>query len=1012
MDASRELQYAKRRPKWRENPAHIDRAARASSLESGDPLARSRSARGAARAFAISGLVAFLTRVPLAAQAEEPAEAGPRALLSELSWRAIGPAVFSGRITDLELLPGAPHGFLVASASGGLWRTRNNGTTFDCIFQREGTISIGDVAVDPLDADVIWVGTGEANNQRSSYWGDGVYKTTDGGESWKNVGLADSHHVGRIAIDPRDGKVAYVAALGHLYTPNEERGLFKTKDGGEDWERVLFVSPEVGIVDVALDPANPDRIYAASYERLRRPWHFDGAGPGAGIWRSDDAGATWKRLAGGLPEGEIDRIGLAVHAGDPRTVFATVSNANPLPPEPGAPAELLGFTFEHEEGGLRVEEVDEDGPAVEAGIVRGDLVTAIESVVPSNPWTLFEALGRKGYGDEITLEFERDGAEQRASFVLAPPAARGERTVGGEIWRSDDHGETWRKVNEEEVGGDPPYYYGQIRVDPRDAQRLYLLGVPAYQSEDGGESWDADLAPGLHVDHHALVIDPAIPERLILGNDGGLSQSYDRGKNWDHYPNLPLAQFYAVGVDMRRPYHVYGGTQDNGTWGGPSRSRDRGGIAAGEWYRVGGGDGFYAQIDPRDPDTVYAESQFGALFRRDLATGETKSIRPPRSEPRGARDRYNWNAPILISHHNPEILYFGGNKLFKSFDRGDHWPIVSPDLTTADALKIEGNVPHCTLTTIAESPLDPSLLLVGSDDGLVQRSTDGGLSWTNLTGRFPGAPGGWWVSRVELSRHAAGGAYVSFNGYREDDFRPFVYASDDRGESWRSIAEGLPPGPVNVVREDPHNARVLYVGTDFGVFVSIDAGASWERLAKELPTIAVHDLIVHPRDRELVIATHGRGFWIADVAALAELDAEALAAPAHLCPVVDQLLLGSASTDESQGQRVWRGTNPERGTPIWYHLRDPQEKGALELTVLDVAGREVAKLDVVLEAGLHVAQWDQRARTSVPASEGRRRRTRTARAQPGSYTAVLVLGEERFERTFELIADPRAESDP
>jgi len=923
----------------------------------------------------------------------------PLDLASRPSWRAIGPAVFGGRIVDLAIVPDDPRTILVASASGGLFRTTNGGTTWECIFQHEEVISIGDIAVDPGDPDVIWVGTGEANNQRSSYWGAGVYRTTDGGGSWTHLGLSETHHIGRIVLDPRDSEVAYVAALGHLYTANPERGLYRTSDGGESWELVLDTGPEVGVVDVIVDPEQPDILYAASYERLRRPWHFDGAGPGSGIWKSEDAGATWRRLEGGLPGGDIGRIGLDIFAGDSRIVYATISDQNLVPDEDEDELDL-GFKGEVSAAGWSVKSVSRTSAAGADGLQRKDVILQVNGTKIAGAWDVVSVLAAQEIGDPVELVVERDGVLHfiETTFARRADGSRIERTareVGGCIYRSEDRGETWTRRNEDSWGGSPAYYYGQIRVDPSDSERIYVLGVPVYLSDDGGRTvTKRNVASSVHVDHHALIIHPDDSDTLLLGNDGGLAISYDRGETWDHYKNIPISQFYAVGVDMAVPYNIYGGTQDNGTWGGPSRSRSSSGIGMHEWRRVGGGDGFYAQIDPRDPNTVYAESQFGALYRRNMATGESRSIRPARTEPRGPRDRYNWNSPILISHHNPEIIYFGGNKLFKSFDRGDTWPVVSVDMTGSDAAKLAGNVPHCTITTIAESPLDPNLLMVGTDDGLVHISEDGGLSWRNLTGLLPGAPAGWWVSRVELSRHDRARAYVSLTGYREDDFRPLVFQTDNLGVGWRPIVGDLPHEPVNVVREDPVNPDLVYVGTELGVYASLGDGA-WSALGSGLPTIAVHDLVVHPRDADLVVATHGRGFWVLDVSTLQEVSSEILARDVHLFEVPDGVQW-RRSGDSWSGDRLYYGQNPPAGVPVTYHLSRQATEEELSLIVEDSRGERVATLEAPREPGVHRVYW----------STGSRGFRRGGGASPGSYSVILELGEERLEQSLELLPDP------
>jgi len=987
----------------------------------------------------ITVLLALLAQGPAWFAGAQPLDGK---VAGQVMFREVGPTLFGGRIVDIELDPANPYGIYVAAASGGLFETSNNGTTWQCIFQNGGTISIGDIAVDPKNPQVIWVGTGEANNQRSCYWGDGIYKTTDGGATWTNMGLRDSHHIGRIVIDAANSDIVYVAAAGHQYTFNEERGLYKTADGGASWTKILHIDDKAGIIDCAIDPSNSSIIYAAAYERLRRPWHFDGSGPGSGIYKSLDAGATWKRLEGGLPSGDIARIGLCISPQNPQILYATVSNENAQPSEAGEAAINVGFQGELTQNGYQITQVEEGGPAAAAGLAVGDILLRLGATEIRDIWSLLRAFSALQPNTEVEVVVRR--GEETLTVKLAIRSAgepeRDEhgmplRQIGGEIYRSDNGGETWTKMNDRPIGGSPSYYYGQIRVDPSNHEKVYVLSVPLYMSEDGGKTWrEGNLANSLHVDHHALVIDPANPSRLILGNDGGLAISYDGGQSWDHYANLPLAQFYTVGIDNQIPYHVYGGTQDNGTWGAPSVGRSFGGITNSDWYRVGGGDGFYAQPDPTNHNIVFGEAQFGSIYRLDKRAWISQSVRPPQQEGHEPY-RFNWSSPILISSHNPQIVYFGGNRLFKSFNHGATWPVVSPDLTTTDPEKIKGNVPHCTITTIAESSLDPNLLLIGTDDGLVQLSQDGGLSWTNLAGRFPGAPANWWVSRVELSRHDRNVAYVSFTGYREDDFRPLVYMTRNLGQSWESIVgdlpvsgrAGVPPagetggagilpsGPVNVIREDPRNASVLWLGTDSGVFVSIDQGAHWSRLNKGLPTIAVHDLTVHPRDRDLVLATHGRGFFIADVSPIQELSQDVLSKAAHLFSVEDVYMWHRFATSESSGDRSFTGANPESGAAICYRLQAEQPEGGLSLTILDAAGAVIRTIDAPRSAGMHIVRWDLRRDPPQGQGDGQqqgggggrgRGRRGAPLVEPGQYTVFLKVADQEARQTVSVKRDP------
>jgi len=922
--------------------------------------------------------------------------------LSEMRWRAIGPTATGGRIVDIEVEPGNTSTIYAASASGGLWKTVNNGTTWKCVFENEATISIGDIAIDPQHVETIWVGTGEANNQRSSYWGDGIYKSEDGGNTWKNCGLGDSHHIGRIVVDPSDSETVYVAALGHLYSHNKARGLYRTRDGGQSWECVLHIDEKTGVVDVVIDPEHPRTLYAATYERLRRAWHFDGAGPGSAIYKSDDGGDNWIRLGGGLPEGEIGRIGLAIYPAEPSIVYASVSNQNEIEVAVDYSSargyqffEPLGFRLEPAEGGAVVVTMKKNSRASSMGIRLDDVLVKIAQVDVRDRKVLERMLAGLAPGDRTNLTMLREGEERR--FQVTLPMNR-KREIGGEIYRSEDQGKTWIKRNKSPVGGNPAYYYGQIRVDPQDSQRLYVLSVGLYVSDDGGESFHSRGARSVHVDHHALWINPENSNHVILGNDGGFHLSYDRTKTWDYVFNLPIAQFYAVWADTQVPYHVYGGTQDNGTHGGPSETR-RGSSNRFDWYGVGGGDGFYVQVDPTDNNTIYSESQFGAINRLERKTGKRSYIGPRQSDPKGAPDRYNWNSPILLSNHHPDTLYFAGNKLFKSYNRGDDWLVVSPDLTTQDPARLIGNVPHCTITTIDESRIDRDVLLVGTDDGKVQWTDDGGKHWEDMSDRFPLRPRNWWVSRVVLSRFDTNVAYVSFTGYREDDFRPFVFTTTDRGKTWNSIIADLPiSGPVNVIREDARSRDLLYVGTEFGVHVSIDRGASWFPLDNDIPTIAVHDLVLQERERDLVAGTHGRGIYIMDIGPLQELTELKIDSNAHLFTVDDAISWNYKRGISYSGDRKISHQNPPRGALISYFLKEElAEDVEASLIILNGKGKKVRTLKLNRNRGIHRTSFRPGGRYGSRGS-----------AQ-GRYTVQLKIADDMMSQSFEIKADPQTD---
>jgi photosystem II stability/assembly factor-like uncharacterized protein len=803
--------------------------------------------------------------------------------LPALKPRCIGPANMSGRMVDVAVYEREPRIMYVAAASGGLWKTTNNGTTWKAVFEHENTAALGAVAVHQENPDVVWVGTGEGNPRNSVSWGDGVYRSTNGGTTWQHVGLKETHHIGRIVLHPRNPAIAYVAAVGHLWGPNLQRGLFKTTDGGSTWSHVLALGDSTGCVDVAIDPEDPDVLYAAAYH-VRRDAFSGGnpavqTGPGAGLYKTSDGGRNWTQMKGGLPERPYGRCGLAIYRKNPNVVYAVAQ-------------------------------------------------TDKTSVT-----TAGQAANDKDLGPD-----------------------------SGGIFRSDDKGKTWTYLNSL---CPRPFYYGQIRIDPGNDKRIYVLGVPFFVSNDGGRSFlDGNQARGTHGDYHALWIDPRASHHLVLGCDGGLNFSFDKGETWEHLKNLPVGQFYAVGPDMRKPYRVYGGLQDNGTWGGPSATHDNAGITIAEWINILGFDGYHCQVDPDDPDTVYCEGQYAILRRVNVRTGAATDIKPHTSDKQSTSNivpdpgkmpdfRFNWSSPILLSPHNGKTVYFGGNYLFRSTDRGDTWAIVSPDLTGGHPgpSKYSGH----TITTIAESPRKPGLLYVGTDDGKIWRSEDAGKTWHDLSETIAGmAPQGW-ITRVECSHFDEATVYLSIDRHRNDDTAAYLFKSTDHGKTWTSVAGALPPQcPVHVVREDPVNKDLLYAGTECGLYVSLDGGYSWTRQGL-LPTVPVHDLVIHPRDRELVIATHGRAVWIMDVRPLQELGPKILAEPAHLFSI------GTATayrprTLHALGIKAFSGENPPYGAGIYLYLRE-MPKVAPQVTILDKDGKKVAEFQAEKTLGLQRVNW-------------------------------------------------------
>jgi photosystem II stability/assembly factor-like uncharacterized protein len=863
-------------------------------------------------------------------------------VFAQLRWRELGPVQSGGRFTAIAVHPQKSQVFWVAAASGGLWYTENGGVSFAPQFQDAYSISIGDVAVAPSNGDVLYVGTGEANNQRSSYWGNGVHRSDDGGKTWRHLGLDGTDHIARIAVHPQNPDDVWVAALGALYTANDTRGLYHSTDGGKTWQRPLHQGPDTGCVDVVLDPLRPSTVFAATYERRRRAWHFEEGGLGSRLWKSTDAGASWTQLGGGLPEGRLGRIGLAMYSGDSKILYASIENLNPAAAPAAAPTAPPAGNDPKAPGAA-------PDAAAAPEVLAGDPEPA-EAALPDLPAELLA--DPVAFGDAV----------RRAGNAQDPERRPRAKIQGGEIYRSDDGGTTWQKRNSQgEIGGNPGYYYGQIRIDPKDPELVYVLSVQVHRSRDGGRTWTPGrnnrehFANTLHSDHHVLWLDPQDGQHALLGNDGGLAQTWDGGQTWDHLAHVPITQYYTVAVDQRVPYRIYGGLQDNGTWGFPSEGPTSSGLQATDAYRIDGGDGFHAAVDPSDPDVVYSESQFGGMSRQNLRTGERKSIQP--KAPKGEQPlRFNWCTPLLLSPHNPHTVYTASQFVHRSRDRGNTWSLISPDLSHNDAEKKKGNVPHCTVTTLAESPRREGWLWAGTDDGRVWTSKDGGQRWQELTDRFPVEVRGLWVSRIEASPHAETTAFVAWTGYREDRRSPFLFRTDDGGETWLPIEHDLPMEPINVVRQHPRNPNVLLVGTEMGAYVSVDDGAQWFRLGSGLPRVAVHDLVVHPRESHVLVGTHGRGVWALDAAALETLKTELLQRPFAALPPSDGVLLRRPFSPGNQGARTWSAANPFTAATFRYVLAEDTST-KVTIQVQDASGRTVWSQDGPTKAGYHEVAW-------------------------------------------------------
>jgi photosystem II stability/assembly factor-like uncharacterized protein len=887
---------------------------------------------------------------------QTPLPALTTSTVGRLKFRAIGPANMSGRIVDLAVVESNTYTFYVASATGGLWKTTDNGTTFAPVFFNESVASLGCVTVSQSNPNIVWVGTGEATNRQSSGWGDGVYKSTDAGRTWTNMGLRDSHHVGRVVLHPSNPDIVYAAALGHLWGPNKERGLFKSTDGGRTWKASLQIDEDTGVSDVAMDPSDPNVLYAAAHQRRRRAYGFHGGGPGSALYKSTDGGERWTKLNQGLPDGDLGRIGISIYRKDPRIVYLSV------------------------EQGLRY-----------------------------NASTAYE-----------------------------------QRKAG--VYRSNDKGATWRLMSD---WNPRPTYSSQIRVDPNDDQRIYMVSYS--YSDNGGETF---IAPrqSLHGDDRMVWIDPHDSRHLIKADDGGVGVSYDRGLKWIYVTSLPVSQWYHVGVDMRKPYWVYGGLQDNGCWRGPSATYFSSGISSDDWIRTCGGDGFKSLADPNDDRTFYSESQYLGLLRNDSITNEQRNIRPDQKrgfiqgrrnwttwgkagvpEPAlgNAMPPANWDGPYILSPHDSRTLYAGTNQIWKSTDRGDTWTSLG-DMTTGvdrSKLRVMGQLPtettlslddgipyYPTITEIAESPLKRGLLYVGTDDGNVQVSQDDGKHWANLAKRFPGLPESIWVSGIEASRHNAATTYVSFDGHRSNDFANYLYRSTDFGNTWTSIAGDMPAGRViHAVHEDPKNPNFLYAATEFGLYLSADAGAHWIELRANMPRVPVNDLVVHPRDNDLVLATHGRGVWILDdISSLQQLTQPVLTEAAHLFAPRAVETIRYVNPKAHEGDLVFHGENPPSGALIDYYLqRDPG--GDVTFAVLDSTGAPVAALQAPAMAGLNRVVWNLRY-DALPApapdeeSNNRVSAVLGPLVVPGEYTVRLTVGGRAYDQTLRVLEDPRVQA--
>ena len=848
---------------------------------------------------------------------------------ANMKWRPIGPANMGGRVTAVEGIPGNPSIFYIAGADGGLHKTTNGGTTFKEVFLDQKSYSVGAIKIAPSDHNIIYLGSGEGDPRNSVGYGHGVYKSMDGGETWDHIGLEGTERIKRIVIHPDDPDVACICALGREWGPNEERGVFKTEDGGKSWKKVLYIDEDTGCSDIDIDLSNPRNIYAGMWTFRRKPWRFDGGGKETAVYRSKDGGDTWEKIMNGFPKSDMARIGIQVAQSNPAVVY-------------------------------------------------------------------------------VITEFKDKGS----------------------LFKSTDRGKSWSMVNDNKNINFRPFYYSDIRVDPTDEKILYSLSGGLFKSSDGGKNFDR-IANDVHGDHQSFWIDPLNSDFLISGSDGGFQLSWDQGDNWDIINNIELSQFYQLDIDMLDPYNVYGGLQDNGCWVGPSNSLNRAGILKRHWKRLSYGDGYFAVPIPGSEHEVYTNLQGGVPFHVNANTGVVRSIHPFPKITGSAGDaiedhkyRFNWDAPIHISPHDANTVYFGGNVVFKSQDRGHSWEVISPDLTTNDKSKqktsggtiYQDNTAaefHCTILYIAESPVQQGVIYAGTDDGNLHVTRDGGKNWSNVNDRLPGLPDFAWIGKIHASEHQAGTAFVAVDNHRSDDFAPYAYVTTDYGKSWKKIVNGLPSDDyVKVIRQDPVNPNTLVIGMEHGAFISWDMGENWTKINNNLPNVSVRDIRIHSREGDIIVGTHGRGVWIMDDARpLLDLKG-ANNKSSHVFDVRAVTRWHVYSQIENLGQRTYKAPNPEYGAHINVYSEVKPMK-SVTVSIMDADGSQVRFIeDTTLTAGINRITWDLQAESPTKLTNGTGggwRGSFRPSVPPGVYKAIVKVDEESHEVEIEVKADPRLE---
>lgn len=901
---------------------------------------------------------------------------GPLAdVLNQLQPRQLGPTNMGGRIMDIAVLNSNSNVYYVASASGGLWKTVNGGTSFECVFDYGGSVSMGSIGLSQSNPNVIYLGTGEQSSRNSVAWGDGVYKSIDAGKTWKHVGLTDTRHIGKVIVHPTNPDIAYVAAVGRLWGRSAERGVYKTVDGGKTWNLVFTQGDRAGVIDLDMDPTNPNVLYACAWDRIRAAYLFQSGGMDSGMFKSTDGGKTWRQLKNGLPTGDLGRIAISIYPKDPRILLATVEYR-----VPGAPVRVANT--EEEEQEERERERERDNGVVEEEYAQQG------GAPPATP-------AKQDPNKPAPKKQDPPKPDPRMTQVS------GTQMNGGGMFMSHDRGETWEFIRQHNPR---PFYFSNPNFDPNDPKRIYIGGLNLQVTTDTGKTW-ASLAPNvIHADHHAMWINPKDSSHMITGCDGGIYSSRDWGKNWYHHNNLPIGQFYAVSFDGQIPYWVYGGLQDNGAWTLPTQ-HPRGYVNTIDAINLNGGDGFYAEADRVESEWVYSESQGGAVQRTNRKTGQRRGLRPTVA---GETLRYNWSTPIHISPHDNKTIYIGSNRLMVSNNRGDTFRALSPDLSTMNPWKINrieiakrvsvnpedtGAEAHCTIVTIDESPVVKGRIACGTDDGLVNITLDNGQTWDDITSHLPGLPKNLWISRVTWSKHQKDRLYVCVDGHRSNDFKPYVFVSEDAGKTFRSLANGLAEwDSVYVIREGDQNPNLLILGSEMSLRFSLDLGRTWSRIRGAFPTVAIHDVRVHPTMHDLVIGTHGRAIWTMDISALEGMtdgipkkNALLAASPGIRMPVI--------TGDPLTGDQYYRSRNNQPMARIYYYLtEDVKDDSTVSLSVQGPGATEqniAAGSDMKLKKGLNRYDWNPRIGGVM--------------APAGVYKVKLKVGSEILNGTVEVL---------